>query len=85
MTVKVTITECYGDRRTFTSTHRDAETAERNAIQKAYGRGKFLCLDRGLTQPGSSTRYGQIGHYINKQRNQISTDTGRVRVEIETI
>lgn len=83
MTIKVTITECYGDRRTFTSTHRIAETAERNAIQKAYGRGKFLCLDHGLST--GAARYGQVGHFINKQRSQISTDTGRVRIDIETI
>lgn len=85
METTVTITECYGSRRTFTSNHRAAENAERLAIQKAYGRGRFLCVDHGLSQPGSSTCYGQIGHYVNSQRNLISTDTGRVRIDIEHI
>ncbi|MFK1433044.1 hypothetical protein ACIU0H_05185 [Pseudomonas aeruginosa] len=84
MAVQVTITECYGERRTFTSTHRDAGNAERAAIEKAYGRGHFLYLDRGLSE--GTARYGEIARPVGRRNpNVISTVTGRVRIDIEEI
>lgn len=85
MAITVTITECYGERREFVTTHQTADKgeAERLAIASAYGRGKFLCLDRGLAQPGGSACYGQIGHCIDRKQGLISTDTARVRIEFE--
>jgi hypothetical protein len=86
MKVKVTITQCYALRQQFVSFHRSPDDAERLAIRKAYGVGRFLCVDQGLSVPGSSTQYGQIGHYVDpRKRNLISTDTGRVRIDIEII
>jgi len=83
--IKVTITECYGGRQLFVSTHKtnDEAEAQQKAIVKAYGRGKFLCVDHGITTPGSSTQYGQIGHYVDRRQGLISTDTGLVRIDCE--
>lgn len=80
---QVTITECYGERKVHVSKHKNASTAEPEAIQKAYGKGKFLCVDNGIST--GSVRYGQVGHYMERKTGLISTDTGRVRVEVEEL
>lgn len=82
MKFRVEIVECYGERATHISTHECAESdAERLAIVRAYGRGRFLVPETGLT----TGTYGQIGHYVNGQRGLISTDTGRVRITVERV
>ncbi|MNQ64362.1 hypothetical protein D3C85_787810 [compost metagenome] len=61
--------------------HYTAPLAVTLAIQELYGRDKFLVPDSGLNREGSAL-YGQIGHYMNNE-GLISTDTGRVRIDVE--
>lgn len=82
MGLTVTITECYGDRRTHTSSHPtdSVDRAISLAVEKAYGRGRFFVRDSGLRDCGM---FGQIGHHVDSQRNLTSIDTGRVRIDVE--
>lgn len=77
MSITVTIEECYGARAKHVSTHHTTDEGEaiRRAIVRAYGPGRFLVRDHGIST--RDTAYGQIGHHIGRSTT-ISTDTGRV-------
>jgi hypothetical protein len=86
--IKVTITECYGDRRTTTLRARtdDIDVAVERAIRKhapAYGARTRFVRDSGISVGHDAlqgTQYGQIGHAAG---NGISLDTGRVAIRAE--
>lgn len=79
--LQVTITECYGDRREHTSRHKttDRDEAIARAVRKAYGTGKTLHRDNGISGP--TTTYGQVGHY-SPGAGCSTMDTGRVAIRI---
>lgn len=86
MTITVTITECYGDRRTTILKARtdDLSEAVARAIRKGYGKGKSFHRDRGISVGSDAltgTQYGQIGHSIGNRT--CSLDTGRVAIRAE--
>lgn len=86
--ITVTITECYGDRRTTTLRARtdDVEVAVERAIRKhapAYGSRTRFVRDSGISvgyDALQGTQYGQIGHACE---NGISLDTGRIAIRAE--
>jgi hypothetical protein len=81
----ITITECFGERRVFTSRHRviDEIDGELRAIDRAvakhYGRKKYFVIDRGLSA-GGTRKYGVIGHSYG---GSTSVDTGRVAIDVD--
>lgn len=79
--LQVTITECYGERVEHVSKHRttDRNEAIARAVSKAYGAGKTLHCDNGIS--GQTTIYGQIGHY-SRSAGCSTMDTGRVAIRI---
>lgn len=80
--MQVTITLCYGEHTTFSSSHKtdDNEIALQRAIEKHFGKGKGFYMDNGISTRDSW--YGQIGHKL-KGQNCASMDTGRVSVRFE--
>lgn len=79
--LQVTITECYGERAEHTSRHKttDHDEAIARAVRKAYGAGKSLYRDHGISGP--TTTYGQIGH-TSRAAGCATMDTGRVAIRI---
>lgn len=79
--LQVTITECYGERREHTSRHKttDRDEAIARAVRKAYGSGRCLFRDNGISSP--TTIYGQVGHY-SRSAGCSTMDTGRVSIRI---
>ena len=79
MSFKITITECYGDRRetVLNSRKSDLDAAIGSAIRKAYGAGVFI-RDHGISvgpDALAGSQYGQIGRSTG---HGFSMKTGRV-------
>lgn len=86
MTIIVTITECYGERKTSILRARtdNLYVAISRAIRKAYGARKYFCRDNGISIGNdalSGSQYGQIGHSVGNWTT--SLDTGRVCITAE--
>ena len=86
MKIKVSITECYGDRRITvkTTTTGDLDVAIESAIKKGYGRAGFYrdnSISSGATALAGS-QYGQIGRSSRDGANMI---TGRVCIRAEIV
>lgn len=86
MSITVTITECYGDRRTTTLKARtdDLSEAVARAIRKGYGTRARFYRDNGISVGSDAltgTQYGQIGHSIGNRT--ASMDTGRVSIRAD--
>ena len=86
MKIKVSITECYGDRRTTVKTTAtgDLDAAIKSAIKKGYGRAGFYrdnAISSGATAL-AGPQYGQIGRRSREGANLI---TGRVCIRAEIV
>ena len=86
MKIKVSITECYGDRRTTVKTTAtdDLDAAIESTIKKGYGAAGFY-RDNGISvgeDALNGSQYGQIGKRSKSGANMI---TGRVCVRAEIV
>lgn len=84
MGFRITITECYGDRRETVLNCRksDLDAAIASAIRKAYGSGVFI-RDHGISvgpDALAGSQYGQIGRSTG---TGYSMKTGRVCIRAE--
>ena len=84
MSIKVKITECYGDynETVLNSRSSDLDIAITSAIRKAYGSGVFI-RDNGISLGPNAlagSQYGQIGKSTG---NGYSMKTGRVCIRAE--
>ena len=86
MTIIITITECYGERKTSILRARteSLDVAINRAIRKAYGAKKYFCRDNSISIGNDAlngSQYGQIGHSVGNETT--SLDTGRVCITAE--
>ena len=86
MKIKITITECYGDRRTTvkTTTTGDLDAAIESAIKKGYGAAGFY-RDNGISVGADAlagSQYGQIGRSSKSGGTDMITGRVCVRAEI---
>lgn len=88
MKIRVTITECYGDRRITVKTTAtgDLGTAVESAIKKGYGAAACFYRDNGISAGRDAlagSQYGQVG----KQLKTGGADmiTGRVCIHAEIV
>ena len=86
MKIKVSITECYGDRRITVKTTAtgDLDAAIESAISKGYGRARFYrehSISLGIDAM-AGPQYGQIGRRSKDGANMI---TGRVCIRAEIV
>ena len=84
MSIKVKITECYGDynETVLNSRSSDLDVAITSAIRKAYGSCVFI-RDNGISAGSDAmegSQYGQIGR---RTRNGYNLITGRVCIRAE--
>ena len=84
MSIKVKITECYGDynETVLNSRSSDLDVAITSAIRKAYVSGVFI-RDNGISVGPNAlagSQYGQIGR---RTRNGYNLITGRVCIRAE--
>ena len=84
MSIKVKITECYGDynETVLNSRKSDLDAAIESAIRKGYGIGFFI-RDNGISVGSDAlagSQYGQIGR---RTRNGYNLITGRVCIRAE--
>lgn len=88
MAILVSITECYGDRKTthLRAKTDDLEVAIDRAIKKAYGAGRSFHRDNGISVGRDAlqgTQYGQIGKPVKRNPCASSMQTGRVSIKAE--
>lgn len=86
MKIKVSIAECYGDRRITVKTTAtgDLDVAIKSAIKKGYGRAGFY-RDNSISLGADAMvgpQYGQIGRRSRDGANMI---TGRVCIRAEIV
>ena len=86
MKIRVTITECYGDRRITVKTTAtgDLGTAVESAINKGYGAACFY-RDNGISvgrDALAGSQYGQLGKRLKTGADMI---TGRVCIRAEIV
>ena len=79
MSIKVKITECYGNynETVLNSRSSDLDIAIASAIRKAYGYGVFI-RDNGISAGSDAMKGSQYGQIGRRTRNGYNLITGRV-------